>query len=210
MSGAPPLRIIGIDPGTRFVGYGVVDLVGAELRHVASGCIRAESPDVPERLAAIHTALVTQIRAHVPAGTLVEAAVETAFAGVNPRTAIAIGEGRGVAIAAAATAGIPVRGYEPALVKRAVAGSGRAGKEQVRAIVQTLLRLPSPPATDHESDALAIAVAHALRRRAPERREMSPSARAALGGVRKGLAPGVAAQLPGGRAGRRKRSRFGV
>jgi len=207
MSAAPPIRIIGIDPGTRFVGYGVVDLVGAELRHVASGCIRAESADVPERLAAIHTALAAQIRAHSPA----EAAVETVYAGVNPRTAIAIGEGRGVAIAAAAAAGIPVRGYEPALVKRAVAGSGRAGKEQVRAIVQTLLRLPSPPATDHESDALAIAVAHALRRRAPERREMSPSARAALGGVRKGLAPGVAEQLPGGaRAGRRRRSRFGV
>jgi crossover junction endodeoxyribonuclease RuvC len=88
------------------------------------------------------------------------AAVETVFAGKNPRTALAIGEGRGVALLAAAERGVEVFGYEPALIKRAVTGSGRADKDQVRRMVRILLGLPEPPETDHAADALALAITH--------------------------------------------------
>ena len=155
------MRIIGIDPGTRYAGFGVIAADGARLRRIAGGCIRAGPNELPKRLAAIHHGLAEAIRRHAPE----EAAIETVFAGDNIRTAIAIGEARGAAVIAAAAAGLPVIGYEPATVKRAVAGSGGAGKNQIREMVRVLLELPEPPDTEHEADALALAVTHALRRR---------------------------------------------
>jgi crossover junction endodeoxyribonuclease RuvC len=151
------IRILGIDPGTRNVGYGVVERRGSALVRVASGCIIAGTGPVPERLVVIHRGLCDVIERHAPGA----AAVETVFTGKNPKTAIAIGEGRGVAVLSAAERGIVVQGYEPALIKRAVAGNGRADKEQVRSMVRVLLNLSLPPETDHEADALALAITHA-------------------------------------------------
>lgn len=150
-------RILGIDPGTRFVGYGVVERRANSLHCLDSGCIRAEGDTLAERLVTIYRGLRQVILLHSPQA----AAVETVFTGNNPKTAIAIGEGRGVALLSAAEQGIAVKGYEPALIKRAVAGNGRADKDQVRGMVRVLLQLPCLPATDHESDALAIAITHA-------------------------------------------------
>ena len=117
-----PDRIIGIDPGTRSVGYGVVEVAGNALRRLAGGCIRAKGDTIAERLVEIHSGLQEVMREHSPQA----AAIETVFAGDNIKTAIAIGEGRGVAILSAAECDISVTGDEPAVVKRAVAGSGRA------------------------------------------------------------------------------------
>lgn len=152
-----PFRILGIDPGTRHVGYGVVERRGNALCWVASGCIVAGDGPMATRLVAIHHGLQEVMERYSPS----VAAVETVFSGENPKTAIAIGEGRGVAVLSAAERGLDVSGYEPALVKRAVAGSGRAGKDQVRNMVRVLLGLAELPATDHEADALALAITHA-------------------------------------------------
>jgi crossover junction endodeoxyribonuclease RuvC len=150
-------RILGIDPGTRFVGYGIVERRSNSLHWLDSGCIRAEGATIAERLVTIYRGLCRVILLHSPQA----AAVETVFTGNNPKTAISIGEGRGVAVLSAAEHGLAVQGYEPALVKRAVAGSGRADKDQVRDMVRVLLHLSHQPATDHESDALALAITHA-------------------------------------------------
>lgn len=153
----PPLRILGIDPGTRHVGFGIVEAHGDRLRYFASGTIHAKGTEIADRLVQIHVGLQKEITAHRPT----VAAIETVFAGKNPSTAIAIGEGRGVAMLSAAEAGLRVVGYEPAAVKAAVTGSGRASKEQIQHMVRVLLALPHPPATDHEADALAMAITHA-------------------------------------------------
>ncbi len=152
-------RIIGIDPGTRHVGFGVIETSNSRLSRIGGGCINAGTGCMAERLVCIHHELQEAIRRYRPS----VAAVETVFGGRNPKTSIAIGEGRGVAVLSAAELGVKVVGYEPALVKRAVTGSGRAGKEQVREMVRILLNMPELPETDHEADALALAVAHAQR-----------------------------------------------
>lgn len=151
------IRILGIDPGTRNVGFGVVERRGSALVKLAGGCIRTGEGAMADRLACIHRELSRVIALHRPRA----AAVETVFTGNNPKTAVAIGEGRGVAVLSAAEQGLEVKGYEPALVKRAVAGSGRADKDQVRNMVRILLCLSEAPETDHEADALALAITHA-------------------------------------------------
>lgn len=184
-------RILGIDPGTRHVGYGVVELRANALIWIDSGCINATSGTLSERLVVIYRGLREVIRLHSPQA----AAVETVFTGNNPKTAIAIGEGRGVALLSAAEHGLEVRGYEPALVKRAVAGNGRAGKEQVRSMVRVLLALPRLPGTDHESDALALAITHARHAQSPVD---GADRRAAARAGRRSLPESVLKQLPPG------------
>lgn len=191
-----PTRIMGIDPGTRNVGYGVIERDGSRVRRLASGCITAGNGDMAARLVTIHRALQEVIDAHRPQA----AAIETVFTGDNPKTAIAIGEGRGVAVLSAAEKGLSVSGYEPALVKRAVAGSGRAGKEQVRRVITTLLQLPSPPETDHEADALAIAFTHAMHSRLPVAEGGKNAALARLRDRARSLPESVLKQLPPGLA----------
>ena len=195
-------RIMGIDPGTRHVGYGVLEQRGFELLRLDSGCIAADSGPISERLVVIYRGLREVIGRLAPDAV----AVETVFTGDNPRTAIAIGEGRGVAVLAAAESGVAVAGYEPAVVKRAVAGNGRAGKEQVRSMVRVLLRLAAPPETDHEAYALDVAITHALHARL--RHGAAPSAPLArLESMRRrDLPEAVARQLPAGVAVPRRRS----
>ncbi|MCC8190241.1 MAG: crossover junction endodeoxyribonuclease RuvC [Planctomycetes bacterium] len=195
-----PVCILGIDPGTRNVGFGVVAQRGAAILRLAGGCISAGDGPVALRLVTIYRGLREVIERHRPAA----AAVETVFTGANPKTAIAIGEGRGVAVLAAAESGLEVCGYEPALVKRAVAGSGRADKEQVRQMVRAVLGLPDLPATDHEADALAMAITHLRHARAASLVGGSP-VRGKPGRSRRALPDLVLRQLPGGVAPRSRR-----
>ncbi len=149
------MRILGIDPGTRVVGWGVVDREGARLRAVAWGVLRARASEpVPERLRVLHEGLRALIREHRPGGV----AVEEAFFGKGARAALALGEGRGAALLAAALEGLPVRQFPPATVKKAVSGRGAAAKEQVGAMVRVLLGLAEVPAPADASDALAVAI----------------------------------------------------
>lgn len=189
-------RILGIDPGTRNVGYGVVESRGNTVVWLASGCIVAAGDTIAERLVTIYRGLGEIVARHSP----VTAAVETVFTGNNPKTAIAIGEGRGVAVLSAAERGLEVRGYEPALVKRAVAGSGRADKEQVRSMVRVLLGLPVAPATDHESDALALAITHARYLKMPGGCAVRSGSPGSSRGKRGPLPDFVLRQLPAGTA----------
>jgi crossover junction endodeoxyribonuclease RuvC len=150
------MRILGIDPGSLVTGYGVVERAGGRLRHVAHGTLAApRSAALPARLAALQAGLVQVIRDHAPDG----AVVEQVFVAASARSALVLGEARGVALAAAAAAGLPVFEYGPRAIKLAVAGSGGAAKPEVQRMVRALLDLPALPAAD-AADALAAAICH--------------------------------------------------
>jgi crossover junction endodeoxyribonuclease RuvC len=156
------MRIMGIDPGTRVCGYGVIDLEGGEMTTVDYGVARGQrEAALPERLGDIYKGLSRIIEKYSPEVV----AIEGAFYGTNPRTAIKIGEGRGVALLSAANAGIKIVEYSPATVKKAVTGSGRAKKNQVQQMVRIELGLSDIPRPDDAADALAIAICHCHRKR---------------------------------------------
>lgn len=153
------MHVLGIDPGSRRCGWGVVALVGVRVVHVAHGVVRLDGDAPPAvRLAALHAALGTVIAAHRPA----RAAVERVFVAGNPASALKLGQSRGVALAALAAAGLIPDEVAPTVVKKAVTGTGRAAKGQMQAMVAALLGLDKPPAQD-AADALAVAVAGAAR-----------------------------------------------
>jgi len=148
------VRILGIDPGSVVTGYGVVERRGAEVRHVAHGTLRPpRGAALAVRLAAIHRGVAEVIEAHRPDAVV----VEQVFVSANPRSALVLGQARGVAVAAAALAGLPVDELPAQEVKRAVVGRGAAPKQQVQQMVQRLLALPRAPAQD-AADALAAAL----------------------------------------------------
>ncbi len=150
-------RILGIDPGLRLTGFGVVERQGAgRLAYVASGVIRVPDGELPARLATIFAQLREVIAEYRPNA----AAVEKVFVNVNPHSTLLLGQARGAAICAAATAGLPVAEYTALQVKQAVVGYGRATKEQVQTMVVRLLALPGTPSKD-AADALACAACHA-------------------------------------------------
>jgi crossover junction endodeoxyribonuclease RuvC len=151
------VRILGIDPGLRITGFGVIDKTGTKLSYVTSGCIK--SPDVeglPERLKVILESLGEVIAMHCPT----QVAVERVFVNVNPQSTLLLGQARGTAICAAVLAQLPVSEYTALQVKQAVVGNGHAKKEQVQEMVKRLLALPGHPGAD-AADALACAIAHA-------------------------------------------------
>ena len=150
------LRILGIDPGLRVTGFGIIEKNGSSLSYVASGCIKSGDADLPERLKTILTGLREVIGAHGPQ----QVAIEKVFVNVNPASTLALGQARGTAICAAVDAGLPVSEYTALQVKQAVVGKGHAKKEQVQEMVKRLLRLPGAPSTD-AADALACAICHA-------------------------------------------------
>ena len=152
----PARRILGIDPGLRATGFGVVDVVGGRLACVTCGCIRSGDGELPERLAVILRDLATVIAQHHPT----EVAVEKVFVNVNPQSTLLLGQARGAAISAAVLAHLPVAEYTALQVKQAVVGHGKAAKEQVQEMVRRLLDLPGVPSPD-AADALACAIAHA-------------------------------------------------
>ena len=150
--------VLGIDPGTAHTGYGVVAAHGSRLVALDGGVI-GTGPDerLERRLARIHARLCDLIAEHRPSAL----AVEDLFFGQNVRTALAVGQARGVVLLSAGLAGIPCYSYTPQAVKLAVCGSGSAGKDQVQRMVGALLALAQPPRPDHAADALAVAVCHA-------------------------------------------------
>jgi len=151
-----PRRILGIDPGLRITGFGLVETGRGGIAYLASGCIRATGSSLPTRLGVIARDLAHLIAEMQPD----EVAVEKVFVNVNPNSTLLLGQARGAAIAAAVLAGLPVTEYTAGQVKQAVVGRGRAEKPQVQAMVQRLLLLPGVPATD-AADALACAICHA-------------------------------------------------
>ena len=154
---APAVRILGIDPGLRVTGFGIIDRSGQTLAYVTSGCIRTPlAGSLPERLAVILESLGEVIAAHRPG----EVALEKVFVNVNPESTLALGQARGTAICAAVSAKLPVAEYTALQVKQAVVGNGLAKKEQVQEMVKRLLRLAGAPSAD-AADALACAICHA-------------------------------------------------
>jgi len=154
------IRIIGIDPGLRNTGWGVIESAGPRLAFVACGTIRAEaSLPLAQRLAAIHAALMEVIRAHAPA----EAAVEETFVNKDARATLKLGQARGVALLAPARAGLTVAEYAPNKVKKSVVGTGHAAKDQIGAMVRMLLPRAEVDGPD-AADALAVAICHAHHR----------------------------------------------
>jgi crossover junction endodeoxyribonuclease RuvC len=152
------LVVMGIDPGVANTGFGVVRLAGAQMSAVDGGVIEAPGGDPPERrLARIHATLAELVRWHEPAAV----ALEDVYFGKNVRSAIGVGQARGVAMLAAAERGVPCFDYTPQAVKMAVCGTGAAAKQQVQRMVGALLGLPDPPRSDHAADALAVAICHA-------------------------------------------------
>jgi crossover junction endodeoxyribonuclease RuvC len=151
-----PLRILGIDPGSRITGYGVIEVQGAHSRCVAEGVIRLSGDPLEQRLLQLLTGLRALIAEHRP----VEVAMEQVFVKRNVASALVLGQARGAALCAVAETGLPLHEYAPASIKQAIAGSGRAEKSQVQRMVKVLLNLPALPAED-AADALACALCHA-------------------------------------------------
>lgn len=153
--------ILGIDPGSRATGFGVVDMRGQQVSYLTSGCIRCGDGDVPQRLRLIHDGVHQLIQQYRPD----EFAIERVFMGKNADSAIKLGQARGVAIVVAALYDLAVHEYAPRAIKQAVTGAGGAEKEQVQHMVKTLLKLPGYPQAD-AADALAIALCHGYHRAA--------------------------------------------
>lgn len=150
------MRILGLDPGSRVCGYGVIDVVGSELVYVECGTLTArEEKPVEERLGEIACGLREVIGELAPAVV----AIEDVFTHQNPRSALALAQARGMALAVVGLAGLRVASYPPASVKKAVSGSGRADKDQVARMVQALIGLRTLPRAD-ATDALAVAITH--------------------------------------------------
>lgn len=153
------MRILGIDPGTAIMGWGVVEQHGEEYVAVAYGVITtlAGTPQ-HERLLTIHQELQALIARFAPA----EAAVEELFFGKNVNTAITVGQARGVALLALAQGGVDIFEYKPVAIKQAVSGYGGANKHQMQEMVRLTLGLDTIPRPDDAADALAIALCHAV------------------------------------------------
>ena len=150
------IRILGIDPGLRVTGFGLLDKTGQQLTYVASGCIKTPDAELPERLKVILNSLGEVIAQHQPQ----QAAVEKVFVNVNPQSTLLLGQARGAAICAMMLANLPVSEYTALQVKQAVVGNGHADKEQVQQMVQRLFKLSRTPSPD-AADALACAICHA-------------------------------------------------
>ncbi|WP_314309726.1 crossover junction endodeoxyribonuclease RuvC [Kingella denitrificans] len=154
-----PIRILGIDPGSRITGFGVIDWHGREPVYVASGCIKTlPNDELAGRIGMIVRGigdLVAEYRPH-------QAAVEQVFVNVNPAATLMLGQARGAAVAALVLRDLPVYEYTALQVKQSVVGQGKAAKEQVQHMVVQMLGLSGTPQAD-AADGLAVAITHALR-----------------------------------------------
>lgn len=158
------IRIIGIDPGSRRTGYGIIDMSGATMSYVTSGIIRMPEGSLPERLQLIFDGLSQLIEEYKP----LVMGIEDVFFARDPRAALKLGQARGAAILAGTNAKLAVSEYAPRSVKLAVVGTGAADKKQVQMMVTTLLKLPSEPSED-AADALAVAICHGHSMRSQKR-----------------------------------------
>ncbi len=167
------MKILGIDPGLRITGFGVIHQVGTRLSYVASGTIRIPDGDLPSRLKVILEGVGELVHTYQPDC----AAIEIVFSNVNPQSTLLLGQARGAAICGLVGANLPVAEYTALQMKKSVAGHGKAQKAQVQAMVQRLLKLDALPGTD-AADALGLAICHAH----------AGTGRAALGAVAPELA----------------------
>ena len=157
---ARAIRILGIDPGLRRTGWGVIDVIGNRLTFVACGSVETnERAVLSERLVTIHDGLVRVIDEFLPH----ESAVEATFVNKDAASALKLGQARGIALLVPARAGLSVAEYAPNLVKKTIVGAGHADKVQIRMMVKVLLP-KADPQSDDAADALAIAVTHAHHR----------------------------------------------
>ena len=153
------MKVVGIDPGTAACGYGIVHESAGRLRAVDHGWWRTSPGDRPEvRLKTIFDAVAELVTRHEPDAV----ALEESFVGADARTALSVGQARGAVLVAAASFGLDCAEYAPSRVKQAVCGYGRAEKAQVQRMVTAILGLRSAPTPQHASDALAVAICHAL------------------------------------------------
>ncbi|MBR9830011.1 MAG: crossover junction endodeoxyribonuclease RuvC [Oceanospirillales bacterium] len=150
------MLILGIDPGSRITGYGVIDVSGPRIDYVASGCIRISGDVLAERLQQVYAGVSEVIERYQPH----EMAIEQVFMSRNADSALKLGQARGVAIVAGSNRALPVAEYAARRVKQSVVGNGGADKVQVQHMVAHLLKLPGLPQAD-AADALAIALCHA-------------------------------------------------
>ena len=148
--------ILGIDPGSRVTGYGLINVVGNKLEYVGCGCIRTQTQDLPQRLQIIHAELVKVIEQFSPQ----QSAVEEVFMGRNASAALKLGQARGAAMVACLSNQLPLAEYSARKVKQAVVGHGAADKAQVQHMVKALRSISDNIAED-ASDALAVAICHA-------------------------------------------------
>ncbi|MFB9867882.1 crossover junction endodeoxyribonuclease RuvC [Vreelandella sulfidaeris] len=154
----PPVanRILGIDPGSRVTGYGVIDVMGANISYVASGCIRTADGALEQRLAQIYAGLSEIVGLHRPNAV----AIERVFMAKNPDSALKLGQARGAALVCMANHGLSLAEYAARQIKQSVTGQGGADKAQVQHMVTAVLNLSATPQAD-AADALAIALTHA-------------------------------------------------
>jgi crossover junction endodeoxyribonuclease RuvC len=150
------MKILGIDPGLRTTGFGVIDKQGNKLTYIASGTIKTPDADLPQRLKTIFASVAEVIATYAPDC----AAIEKVFVNVNPQSTLLLGQARGAAICALVAADLAVAEYTALQVKQAVVGQGKAQKQQVQDMVQRLLCLSGMPGTD-AADALGVAICHA-------------------------------------------------
>lgn len=147
--------IMGVDPGSRKTGFGLIDTVGGRSEYITSGVIRVPDVSLPERLKVIFDSVSELIERYIPE----QFAIEQVFMAKNAGSALKLGQARGAAIVAAVNHDVPVHEYEARKVKQAITGTGAADKLQVQHMVKTLLKLPAAPQED-AADALAIALCH--------------------------------------------------
>ena len=170
------MKLLGLDPGLRRTGWGLVSAEGNRLRHIANGCVRVDADQpLAARLAQLYDALAEVIAAHDPE----EAAVEESFVSRNAASTLKLGLARGVVLLAPARAGLAVTEYPANRVKKAVVGAGHAGKQQIAVMVRVLLPGCEPEGTD-AADALAVAICHAHYRQT--RRAIAATGESALEG----------------------------
>ncbi|TNF50522.1 MAG: crossover junction endodeoxyribonuclease RuvC [Deltaproteobacteria bacterium] len=151
------MRILGIDPGTRITGYGIIDVEGNRLRHVDNGIVKTRSSDpLPLRLKVIYDGLTVALKEFTPDAV----AIEQVFLAKNPKAALTLGHARGTAVIASVNLNLEVHEYSALQVKSAVVGYGHAAKQQVQHMVKALLNLPEV-AQEDAADALAVAICHA-------------------------------------------------
>jgi crossover junction endodeoxyribonuclease RuvC len=156
-------RILGIDPGSRLTGFGVIDLDGRDSHYVASGCIRVTGADLPTKLGIIFHGISQLLDSHQPDLFT----IERVFMHQNPDSALKLGQARGAAICAAVARQLPVAEYSPTQIKQAVVGHGHADKQQVQHMVTLLLSLSERPPED-AADALAAALCHGYHLNSPQ------------------------------------------
>lgn len=156
----PPIRILGIDPGLRNTGWGVIEVLGSRLSYIACGSVHSDGTlHLADRLQQLHEGLEAIVHAHRPE----EVAVEETFVNKDARATLKLGHARGIALLVPAQAMLPVAEYAPNLVKKTIVGAGHADKDQIHMMVRVLLPKADPKTAD-AADALAVALTHAQHR----------------------------------------------